>query len=256
MIVAVISDLHIGIPETGSNDYKINDSKTIEALDYLYSKADTIILNGDIVECWEAVGISLDTQEYQFEKIKASHQVLFEYITNKINAKKMIYVVGNHDDVIFRRNLFPDVQKFYVIDKKILVAHGHQVDFANADNSFLGKCVTCCIGHAEKIIFKDIDVVLGDIYDTFARHENEIYEKCAAEHFLNGAIGVIFGHTHKAYVISIGNGWYANSGCWRDKESGMDVIFADTSPGADLLSYKKINLSEGGFSLENSSDMK
>ncbi|MCK4968196.1 MAG: metallophosphoesterase family protein [Candidatus Aenigmarchaeota archaeon] len=236
MKIGVISDLHIGLPSSDTNDFHFTERQILNFFEYIYTTCEVLVLNGDIFECWEAIGLDLNIQKAQFQSIIACYPELNKYITSHIENKTMIYIVGNHDEVVYRRQLFPDVKKYFVADKKVFIAHGHQVAKINSNNSWIGKYILCCLGHAEEIIFKEIDNTLDDVYILFARHENKIYEKYAITQFDKGATGVVFGHTHHPYVKKIGNKFYGNCGCWWGKKDYIDVILIDTKSD-ELLQY-------------------
>ena len=99
--VAVISDLHLGTYA----------SRSIEALTYLKSiDPQILILNGDIIDVW------------QFRKhyFPCSHMLLIKEIMNMMtNGTRVIYVTGNHDEML-RRYSDLYLGNFQLTDKLVI----------------------------------------------------------------------------------------------------------------------------------------
>ena len=116
-----MSDLHLGM----------NDSKPKEILNFLSRiQTDTLILNGDIID--------IDALN-RGAKWKNKHTKVLLKILEMSKKTKVVYVRGNHDDVI--KNFFSvkisgvefvDEYEIYIEDgeneKRYLVLHGDQLE--------------------------------------------------------------------------------------------------------------------------------
>ena len=103
--VAVISDLHLGT----------YGCHAVEIVNYLQSISPRLlILNGDIIDGW------------QFSKryFPAAHlQVIKEILDLMNSGTRVIYITGNHDEMLRR---YSDVQlsNFQLVDKLVLEING------------------------------------------------------------------------------------------------------------------------------------
>ena len=90
----ILSDLHLGT-------YGLHAE---ELCHYLKSiEPETLILNGDIIDIWQS------KKSY----FPHSHFAIVEELLNKVRkGVKLIYLTGNHDDVLRR---FSDFRKFFII---------------------------------------------------------------------------------------------------------------------------------------------
>lgn len=234
---AVISDLHIGLTDEKNNDYYLDNATTIRLFDAIYKHADTLVLNGDIFECWEADFVLDQNYKDRIDKLMKNRKEIFDYITEKCKTGKMIYIMGNHDGYIYKfRKMEGLVAKYE--RSPLLIAHGNQVDLPNRSyDSFFGRCITCCVGKGEKTIYENLDVQLSNLLHY--THNDKVYEDSAKEFSELGFTCVVYGHTHKAYVKELSKKCvYANTGCWRDKKDNFDVILI----AENCVAYKYLTL--------------
>jgi len=103
--VAVISDLHLGT----------YGCHATEIVNYLQSiSPQLLILNGDIIDGW------------QFNKryFPASHlQVINEILNLLSNGTRVVYITGNHDEML-RRYSDIHISNFQLVDKLVLEING------------------------------------------------------------------------------------------------------------------------------------
>lgn len=128
----VISDLHLGNPH----------SKVAEVSNFLSSvDCDTLIMNGDIIDAWEL-------ENSKDEKWTDSHSAVFKVLSNMMSryGTKIIYVIGNHDDILFKMapvKMFglSLVNEWFMSDcgHKIAVVHGHAFDTITMRFNFLAR---------------------------------------------------------------------------------------------------------------------
>ena len=103
--VAIISDLHLGTYGCHAK----------EILNYLKSiQPGLLILNGDIIDIWN----------FSKRYFPASHMLVIKEIMNFIsNGTRMVYITGNHDELLRR---YSDMQmgNFQLVDKLVMEING------------------------------------------------------------------------------------------------------------------------------------
>ena len=112
--IAVISDIHLGT----------YGCHATEIVNYLRSISPrTLILNGDIIDGW------------QFSKryFPASHfQVIKEILNMMGNGTRVIYITGNHDEML-RRYSNLKMDNFQLTDKYVIELNGKKAWFFHGD---------------------------------------------------------------------------------------------------------------------------
>ncbi len=112
--VVVISDLHLGTYGCHAN----------EIVNYLKSISPQIlILNGDIIDGW------------QFSKryFPASHLQVIKEIINLLSAgTRIVYITGNHDEML-RRYTDMELGKFHLTDKLLIELNGKKTWIFHGD---------------------------------------------------------------------------------------------------------------------------
>lgn len=224
--IKVISDLHIGIKGKKDDDFEFDETLFIRYLKNSLEEFDLLILNGDIFECWES-GISANSI---LEQIRESRLDLFEFI---IGTDRLILINGNHDAIIRTGKIETGAVSHYTEqfnDMVVYFAHGHQADFFNnGPGKNIGRCITCCVGRGERLIYKDLDLDLGRLDEICRANrdstttENHAF-KIAAE---NGYDVVVYGHTHHPLVATKDSIIYANSGKGKNCRHSMDEVIVE-----------------------------
>ena len=219
-----MSDLHLGM----------NDSKPKEILNFLSRiQTDTLILNGDIID--------IDALN-RGAKWKNKHTKLLLKILEMSKKTKVVYVRGNHDDVIknfFHARIagveFADEYEIQLEDdKRYLVLHGDQLE------NFEGKLKI--LYHIGSIMY-DALLTLNNNYNIIRAKLNLPYHslsKAAKTNvkkimsfifkFETKAIelaekrnfdGIICGHIHTPIIKKISNIEYLNSGDWVENRTAL-----------------------------------
>jgi len=225
--VIIMSDLHLGM----------KDSKPKEILNFLSRiQTDTLILNGDIID--------IDALN-RGAKWKNKHTKVLLKILEMSKRTKVVYVRGNHDDVIknfFNVKIsgveFVDEYEIYIEDgeneKKYIVLHGDQFE------NFGGKLKI--LYHIGSIMY-DALLTLNNYYNIIRAKLNLPYHSLSKVAKTNvkkimsfifkfeaKAIelaikrnfdGVICGHIHTPIIKKISTIEYLNSGDWVENRTAL-----------------------------------
>jgi UDP-2,3-diacylglucosamine pyrophosphatase LpxH len=226
--VVVISDTHLGT----------YGCRAKELLMYLQSiNPETVILNGDIIDVW------------QFRKnfFPKSHMQVIKHITGLIaKNKRVIYVTGNHDEMMRRYaklkiGSFQLVNKYMLTldDKKTWIFHGDVFDVTMNYSKWLVKLgsigydmlilLNSFVNYAlsyfgkEKISFsKKIKNSVKQAVSYINKFEDLVAEIAISK----GYASVVCGHIHKPEIreVSTGKGSviYMNSGDWVESLSALE----------------------------------
>jgi UDP-2,3-diacylglucosamine pyrophosphatase LpxH len=248
--ILAISDLHmsenINTPESLFN---FTDEDIYEYLVWALSKYDYVILNGDVFDLLETSKnewtLNLGTKESLIQWIE---QRTVERLQNTENVYpktvgliksggtatgRLIYVIGNHDIVVFTKGLIPNVVKKFVLSGTFPVCfeHGNTADiWNNGKNSCLTritKCCYCCYNVAEDFLAETpLEDDLVKIVNTVTNTDLDVYTKYAEKvSDLRGYSCVVYGHTHKTDIQIMKNGCiYANTGRVGIDENHNDMI--------------------------------
>lgn len=231
----ILSDLHLGNPNSQTEKF-VSFTKSKD-----FCEADCIILNGDILDLWRVF------RKHSMSRIKVRRHFLALYPLLKAikkQEKKVIYVLGNHDEYL--ENLIEEYLVFdnfeihrdcYVFDcagKRNYVLHGHQFDlymkakrykrilpFIDASygalcwvNRMINHISTACgygpwsLAKSVKLTFKKHTGVADRLKDASIRFVKDKFNEM--DNF-----NVINGHTHMPLAL-YGSPGYFNSGCWCD----------------------------------------
>lgn len=226
--IVVLSDLHLGTYGAHAD----------ELLQYLNSiNPGLIILNGDIIDMW------------QFNKsyFPASHFRVLQVLIEKINeGSKIIYLTGNHDDIL--RN-FSDLclGNLQIRDKLTLRINGKNYWFFHGDvfdvSVNYAKWIARLGGKGYDLLIR-INRLINRILKKYGRPpksfskkiKNNIknavkfisdFEKTAAELAIeNDYDYVVCGHIHSAGIHTVKNSAgqviYMNSGDWVESLTALE----------------------------------
>jgi len=229
--VAVISDVHLGTYSCHAE----------ELLAYLSSiKPNTLVLNGDIVDGW------------QFNKryFPAAHLKVVKKIINLAsNGTRVVYVTGNHDEIIRKFN-GTTIGNFSIRNKLVLELDGKKAWF------FHGDVFDVSVRHARWLaklggygytlllrlnrLFNWILKKTGrDKYSLSRRIKNSMphgaryrrdFERSASELAIEGGYDyVVCGHIHEPkkqlYENRNGHCTYLNSGDWLENLTALEYSF-------------------------------
>jgi predicted phosphodiesterase len=207
MLVAVISDLHLGAGDR-ADAFEHEDNEFLRFLDYLESHFERIVLLGDIWETLTAPKPGM--QEAELLRAQAAHPE----IHRRFLRSKYRYVHGNHDLVAGPVMGAPDEYFLETDGLRLLFNHGHQGD-------------GLCMGARP---LSEFGVWLGGwlrrggfhrTYSSFASMEHlrsQKPESCAVRRWAlshganRSADIVVTGHTHQATKAFAGARLFLNSG--------------------------------------------
>ncbi|QWX85116.1 UDP-2,3-diacylglucosamine diphosphatase [Cellulophaga sp. HaHaR_3_176] len=229
--VAVISDVHLGT-------YGCHADELISYLNSIQPKK--LILNGDIIDIW------------QFSKryFPPSHlKVLKKIIGMASNGTEVIYITGNHDEML-RKFSGTSIGYVSIVDKLVLDLHGKKCWF------FHGDVFDASIQNAKWLAKLggygyDLLIIINRIINWFLikmgkekfslskRIKNSVkgavkyindFEKTAAELAIeNGYNYVICGHIHQpkkeVFENKLGQCTYLNSGDWVENLTALEYSF-------------------------------
>jgi len=226
--VVVISDVHLGTYGCHAK----------ELLQYLKSiKPKKLILNGDIIDVW------------QFSKRywPSSHMQVIKHITGLIaKGTKVIYVTGNHDEMLrrftgFRMSSFKIVNKVVLnIDgKKAWIFHGDVFDVTMKHSKWLAKLGA--VGYDTLILINSfvnfcskklgrgkisLSKKIKNSVKSAVKFINNFEETAAEIGISNDYDYVVCGHIHQPEMREIrnekGSIMYLNSGDWVENLTALE----------------------------------
>jgi UDP-2,3-diacylglucosamine pyrophosphatase LpxH len=221
MLVAVISDLHLGTRDK-VDAFQHEDNEFLRFLKYLESNFERIVLLGDIWETLTAPKPGM--QELELLRAQAAHPE----IHRRLLGNRYRYVHGNHDLVAGQIMRAPDEYRLDADGVRLVFNHGHQGD-------------GLCMG-ARRV--SEFGVWAGGwirrfgmqaVYSTLASLEfdrNKPAERCSVRRWAlsHGARReadiVVTGHTHKATKAHAGARLFLNSGSCA--EGNISFLSLDT----------------------------
>jgi UDP-2,3-diacylglucosamine pyrophosphatase LpxH len=227
--IAVLSDLHLGT----------YGCHATEIVNYLRSiQPHILVLNGDVIDCW------------QFSKhyFPASHmQVIKEIFSHLSKGVQVIYITGNHDEVL-RRYTPINMGNFSLTDKVMLEINGKKTWIFHGDvfdattkgsakllaklggqgydmlilfNSFINWCLTLA-GREKMSLSKRVKNSVKKAVKWISN-----FEQTAAELAIEKKYDyVICGHIHqpqnKVIENEFGKVTYLNSGDWIENLTALE----------------------------------
>lgn len=222
--IVLMSDCHRG-DGSGADNFRINQNIYSTALQYYYQNGYTYIELGDGDEMWE---------NSNFSRISQVNGDVFDTISKFYSAGRFHMIYGNHDLVKknkkwVRRNmtdymheyskkrllLFPDIEidegillEDKTAQKRILLVHGHQVDYLNNQLWKLSRFLVRHVWRPFEIIGMKNPWSPRNNY----KRKTEI-EKLLSQWSDSHSQMLIAGHTHRTAFPDIGEPLYFNDGC-------------------------------------------
>jgi len=232
MKIKIISDIHLGVKNTSSNDFLIDENAFREYLSMSVHDNDLLILNGDTFELWEEI-LNSGSLSARMTNIINS----WNFMDIILNDPKIKIINGNHDAFIKRPGIIPtkyvtDSLDYNMNGYKIHIAHGHQGDIWNKDSSCL-KYISCCCKNLESVGEDMVDYSLDDSVQKLTNclfPDNGKTEKYA-EALANATNTdiIVFGHTHTSNLVEKSNCIYVNDGCCVNTQSIDELIIQNGS---------------------------
>ena len=206
----IISDTHLGSD--------VCESKQLYAfLELVFSKTNRLIINGDFFD-------NLD-----FRRLKKNHWKILSLLRRMSKYVEIIWIRGNHDgDAETISHLIGlDFKNEYVFSsgsKNFLCLHGDQFD------DFIYKYPNTT--KIADFFYRTIQRFDKRFLPQFIKHRSKIYLRCnehmmkkSREYAINKTIDcVCLGHTHYPIIDKDHAVWYANSGCWTEKNCNYLAI--------------------------------
>lgn len=227
--LVILSDLHLGTYGCSSK----------ELLLYLKSiRPETLILNGDIIDIWQF-------NKYYWPRSHAA--VIKEIISMLSSGTKVIYITGNHDEMM-RRYSGLKLGKFEVLDKIVMplsngerawIFHGDVFDVMMEHSKFLTRLgaygydllilINSVVNRLSKALGRNpvslASRVKGSVKSA-VKYLNKFENLVAEIGARKGYDYVICGHIHKPenrkYITEYGKITYLNSGDWIENLSALE----------------------------------
>lgn len=226
--IIMMSDCHRG-DGSRADDFLHNEKIFISALKYYYDKGFTYIEIGDGDELWENKKLS---------DIITAHQDTFMLLRKFYLDDRLYFIYGNHDmvkqsDKYVKSNMYSHFDKRErkliplfenirihegivleyrsgnksINKKKILLVHGHQVDFLNSNLWKLSRFLV-------RYFWRPLDLFGIDNPTSTAQNQEkkEHTGKKLTEWVINTNNMVIAGHNHRPMFPAMGEPLYFNDG--------------------------------------------
>lgn len=224
MLVAVISDLHLGSGDQ-TDAFGHDDYEFLRFLRFLERNFERIILLGDI---WETLTArSFGSEFRELTRAREQHRELYE----QFQRSQYRYVHGNHDLIAARADRAPAEYALEANGVKLLFSHGHQGDKICSHARYISELGVWAGGWLKR-------VGLDPVYSYFAHVEanrDARPEKCAVRRWAVGeavyraADVVVTGHTHILARAEEGPCLFLNSGSCA--EGQLSFLSLDTKVG-------------------------
>lgn len=159
--IIILSDLHKGDREKGSDDFEPNEVIYCYALRYYLKRDFKLILAGDIEEGWEC-DYSDIIRNYQYSAFAMEKR----FVEKQKNTGTPCYfrVYGNHDNdwadpQMVKTHLWPVLGEISVypaifLGEKIFIVHGHQGDIYSDRGAKLSRSIVRYLWKPAQKIFK------------------------------------------------------------------------------------------------------
>lgn len=219
----LMSDVHRG-DGSWADDFSRNQNLYFAALTHYYQENYTYIEIGDGDELWKNI---------KLPDIINIHSDVFELLLKFFNDKRLYFIFGNHDmvkrnDKFVRRNLYQYldsqnnevvplfenitlheglVLKHQLTNQKILLIHGHQVDFLNYDLWKIARFLVRYLWRPLESFGVNDPTSTAKNYHKKADIENKLIEWVSQENHM-----LISGHTHRPMFPEVGDPPYFNDG--------------------------------------------
>ena len=229
--IVVISDVHLGT----------NGCKAKKLLTYLNNiEPKKLILNGDIIDTWEF-------NEHYFPKQHL--KVIKKIMDMAANGVEVIYITGNHDDIL-RKFSGTTIGNISIVNKKVLdldgkkawIFHGDAFDISSKNLKwltklgsygyrllfFVNKCFNWLLVKLGKEKYSKSEKIKSNSKGGLKSIKN--FEKTVTNLAIqNGYDYVICGHIHHPKMeikeSKLGQTLYLNSGDWVEHFTALEYQF-------------------------------
>lgn len=234
----LMSDVHRG-DGSWADDFLRNQNLYFAALTYYYQENYTYIEIGDGDELWK---------NKKLPDIINVHRDVFELLSKFFDEHRLYFIFGNHDmvkrkDKFVKNNLYQYfdgrekkpvplfeniklheglVLRHKVTDQKILLIHGHQIDFLNYDLWTIARFLVRYLWHPLELFGVNDPTSAAKNYNKKAAVENKLIEWVTLEKHM-----LISGHTHRPMFPDVGDPPYFNDGSSVHPHSITGIEIAD-----------------------------
>lgn len=202
----IISDTHLGSD--------VCESKQLYSfLELVYNKTNKLIINGDFFD-------NLD-----FRRLKKNHWKILSLLRRMSKFVEIVWIRGNHDgeaeNISHLIGLdFKDEYFFQSGSKKILCLHGDTFDDFICKYPNTTKIADYAYRVIQKIDKRFLSKFVKQSSKTYLRSNENIMKQSKAYAEQKNVDIVCVGHTHYGTLNKTEKVWYANSGCWTEKNCG------------------------------------
>lgn len=211
----IISDIHLGSDVCQAEDL----DKFLKKIQEEKIQTQRLIVNGDLFDC------------LNFNKLPKAHWQILKDLRKLSKKIEVIWINGNHDGHYeFIGNIlgleFTQQYIFESDDKKIICLHGDKFDNFIQKYPVLTKLADCVYWLMQKLDrTHNLAVYTKNNSKTFLRNSEIIRDHAVQYAKENGSDIVCCGHTHFPETTFIEKVWYANSGCWTDKNPTYLMVY-------------------------------
>jgi UDP-2,3-diacylglucosamine pyrophosphatase LpxH len=198
MNTIIVSDLHIGSRYFMFREFEYFLRNICENHE--------LILNGDVIDD-------------PHKKLKPHHQGILDIIEQISHRQRVVWVLGNHDNGFIPKR-FGSVQfrRIYALQKKLLIAHGHDFDEIMPRNQTFLKALLLMHDLRVKLGARPVHVAnyakkWGRLYKILCKNVMMNAVQCAIE---NDYEAVTCGHTHYPDDCFSNGVRYVNTGSWTE----------------------------------------
>ena len=209
MNAIIVSDLHIESRYFLHQDFE----RFLRSI----SEDHELILNGDIID-------------NPYAKMKSTHQRILDIIEQISYRQRVVWVQGNHD-IGYTPKGFGKVhfKRFYAIEQRLLIAHGHDFDEIMPKNQAFIKAFKLMHDLRVKLGARPIHVAQyakkwGILYKVLRKNVMRNAVNCALK---NGYEGVTCGHTHYPEERIFNGIRYINTGSWTEAPAFYLLVTAE-----------------------------
>ena len=198
MNAIIVSDLHIG-----SRYFLFRE---FECFLRNISQDHELILNGDVIDD-------------PYRRLAPHHQRVFDLIEQVSHRRKVVWVQGNHDNGFIPKRIGKvHFKRVYALQKKLLIAHGHDFDEIMPRNKAFMKAFKLMHDLRVKLGARPVHVAdyakkWGILYKILRKNVMMNAVQCAVE---NNYEAVTCGHTHYAEDRLFNGIRYLNTGSWTE----------------------------------------
>lgn len=234
--IVIMSDCHRG--EGNKNDNFLTNELIYEvALSHYYKNNYTYIELGDGDDMWEV-------KDYQ--NIIKKHLSVFKKIKKFYLNNRFLMIYGNHDISKKSKRILKKYFYFYYDDrlnkkinllehlnvyeslvmeydnKKILLVHGHQVDFLNSNIWLLSRFLVRNIWRFLELIGFKAPVTKASNYKVHSSTEKRLQKWSSKNNIM-----LIAGHTHRPLYPKVKEGLYFNDGSCVSEDGITSIEIVD-----------------------------